>query len=70
MKDIIAQRLDEKWDTVILDGTKPPVNKYLRKKLNSIRKNQLSSTTITTTGSTAALVIVVYFEKGGGNRKL
>ncbi|CAF0842832.1 unnamed protein product [Adineta ricciae] len=39
MKDIIAQRLDEKWDTVILDGTKPPINKHLRKKLNSIRKS-------------------------------
>jgi hypothetical protein len=72
MKEIISNKLDQRWKNIAMDGTKPPVKPSLRKRLNHLIKNQPNhaATTTATTNSDKPLVMVIYFAERGNNQKI
>lgn len=61
MKETIESKLDKQWRNFVMDGTKPPVNRHLQKKLYTLFLKKSSQDNNTTT---APLIMVIYFENG------
>ncbi|CAF2066006.1 unnamed protein product [Rotaria magnacalcarata] len=66
MEKIIRKKIEnDKWETLILDGTKPPVTDQIRKQLKRLKK--LSNKNDPPVNSSAPIIITFFFESGGKN---